>query len=162
MRRGTCVAVGLVLLLGCAGAWAEEERADEDPWESFNRAIFDFNEGVDHWVLEPVATGWDFITPHPLQRCISNFFQNLRVPIQGFNNLLQGKPVESASDLGRFTLNTTIGLAGFLDPATYFGLVRHEEDFGQTLGAGGVENGPYPVLPALRRSPVTPARGPPA
>lgn len=154
MRRGTCAVVGLVLLLGGAGAWAADDDGDQDPWESFNRAIFGFNEGVDHWVLEPVATGWDYVTPLPLQRCISNFFQNLRVPLQGFNNLLQGKPVETASDVGRFAVNTTIGLAGFLDPATYFGLVRHEEDFGQTLGVWGLDTGPYLVLPVLGPSSV--------
>jgi phospholipid-binding lipoprotein MlaA len=150
MRTASMVMALLAAL--CAGpAWAEE---DHDPWEGFNRAMFTFNDGVDRWVLEPVAKGWDFVTPDPLEQCFSNFFQNLRVPINGVNGLLQGKPVNAASDIGRFTVNTTIGLAGFLDPATYFGLVRHDEDFGQTLGVWGVPNGPYLVVPLLGPSTV--------
>jgi len=150
MRTASLVIALLAAL--CAGpAWAEE---DNDPWEGFNRAMFSFNDGLDRWVLEPVAKGYDFITPTPLEHCFSNFFQNLRVPINGVNGLLQGKPVNAASDLGRFTVNTTLGLAGFLDPATYFGLVRHDEDFGQTLGVWGVPNGPYLVIPLMGPSTV--------
>jgi phospholipid-binding lipoprotein MlaA len=149
MRTMRLVAMLVVVLGGIAHA--EDER---DPWEGFNRAMFDFNEGLDRWVLEPVAKGYDFATPDELQRCIRNFFWNLRVPIQSVNGLLQGKPVQGASDVGRFTVNTTIGLAGFLDPATYFGLERHEEDFGQTLGVWGVPNGPYLVIPLLGPSTV--------
>lgn len=140
-----------VLAVGPARA---ADGGDEDPWEGFNRAMFTFNDGLDRWVLEPVAKGYDFITPAPLERCISNFFQNLRVPINGVNGLLQGKPLNAASDVGRFTVNTTIGLAGFLDPATYFGLVRHDEDFGQTLGVWGVPTGPYLVIPLLGPSTI--------
>ena len=149
--RTASLLIALLAVL-CAGPALADD--DEDPWEGFNRAMFSFNDGLDRWVLEPVAKGYDFITPTPLERCISNFFQNLRVPIQGVNGLLQGKPVDAASDLGRFTVNTTLGLAGFLDPATTFGLVRHEEDFGQTLGVWGVPNGPYLVIPALGPSTV--------
>ena len=150
MRTASLVIALLAAL--CAGpAWAEE---DDDPWEGFNRTMFSFNDGLDRWVLEPVAKGYDFITPDPLEQCISNFFRNLQVPIQSVNGFLQGKPVNGVSDIGRFTVNTTIGLAGFLDPATYFGLVKHEEDFGQTLGVWGVPNGPYLVIPGLGPSTV--------
>ncbi|MGH7894929.1 MAG: MlaA family lipoprotein [Candidatus Binatia bacterium] len=155
MMRATCVMVGLALILaGGAGARAEEDRSDSDPWEGFNRAIFTFNDAADRWVIEPVAKGYDVIAPDPLQRCFANFFHNLRVPINGVNDLLQGKPVDGASDVGRFVVNSTIGMAGFLDPATYFGLVRHDEDFGQTLGVWGVPQGPYLVLPLLGPSTV--------
>jgi len=149
--RTACLVIALLAVLRAAPVRAEE---DNDPWEGFNRAMFSFNDGLDRWVLEPVAKGYDFVTPDPLEQCISNFFQNLRVPIQSVNGFLQGKPVNGASDIGRFTVNTTIGLAGFLDPATYFGLVKHEEDFGQTLGVWGVPNGPYLVIPALGPSTV--------
>ena len=151
MRTTRLVAVLAVLLAGVVRA---DERAAPDPWERFNRSMFTFNEHLDRWVLEPVAKGYDVATPDELQRCIRNFFWNLRVPIQSLNGLFQGKPVQSASDVGRFTVNTTIGLAGFLDPATYFGLERHEEDFGQTLGVWGVPNGPYLVIPVLGPSTV--------
>jgi len=155
MRTASMVMALLAAL--CAGpAWAEE---DDDPWEGFNRAMFSVNDGLDRWVLEPVAKGWDFVMPDPLEQCFSNFFQNLRVPIQSVNGFLQGKPVNGASDIGRFTVNTTIGLAGFLDPATYFGLVKHDEDFGQTLGVWGVPNGPYLVIPLLGPSTVRVAGG---
>ena len=156
MAMGTMRLVAVLLLLLGGMARAEDER---DPWEGFNRAMFDFNEGVDRWVLEPVAKGYDFVTPDELQRCIRNFFWNLKVPIQSVNGLLQGKPVQGASDVGRFTVNTTLGLAGFLDPATYFGLERHDEDFGQTLGVWGVPNGPYLVIPLLGPSTVRDAGG---
>ena len=142
----------VVLVLGAGIAEAADD--EHDPWESYNRAIFAFNDAVDRWVLEPVAKGYDVVVPDPLERCISNFFQNLRVPINSVNGFLQGKPVNGASDVGRFVVNTTIGLAGFLDPATYFGLDRHDEDFGQTLGVWGVPPGPYLVWPLYGASTV--------
>jgi phospholipid-binding lipoprotein MlaA len=153
MRTVRLVAVLVVMLAGVVRA-EDRDGADADPWEGFNRAMFTVNENIDHYALEPVAKGYNVITPDELQRCFRNFFQNLRVPLQGFNGLLQGKPVQTASDLGRFTVNTTIGLAGFLDLATHFGLERHEEDFGQTLGVWGVPNGPYLVIPLLGPSTV--------
>jgi phospholipid-binding lipoprotein MlaA len=148
--------LAVMLMVMTGGLVRAEDRGgvEADPWEGFNRAMFTVNENIDKYALEPVATGYDVVTPDELQRCFRNFFQNLRVPLQGFNGLLQGKPVQTASDLGRFTVNTTIGLAGFLDPATYFGLERHEEDFGQTLGVWGVPNGPYLVIPLIGPSTV--------
>jgi phospholipid-binding lipoprotein MlaA len=151
MRTASLV-IGLLAIV-CAGtAWAGD--GEEDPWEGFNRAMFSFNDGLDRWVLEPVAKGYDFVVPDPLEQCFSNFFQNLRVPINSVNGFLQGKPANGTSDIGRFTVNTTLGLAGFLDPATYFGLVRHDEDFGQTLGVWGVPHGPYLVIPLLGPSTI--------
>ena len=147
--------VHLALVFALAAGLTTDVRADErDPWEGFNRGIFTFNDTVDRWVLEPVAKGYDVITPDPLQECISNFFWNLRTPLSGFNNLLQAKPVGAAKEVGRFAVNTTIGLAGFLDPASYFGIERENEDFGQTLGVWGVPQGPYLVLPLLGPSSV--------
>ena len=82
-----------------------------------------------------------------MKQCVSNFFQNLRFPIVTGNDVLQAKPLAAASDVGRFVVNTTVGVAGFLDPATGWGLEQHNEDFGQTLGYWGVPPGPYLVLP---------------
>jgi phospholipid-binding lipoprotein MlaA len=135
-----------------APASGGQPASDYDPWQGFNRKIFSFNEAVDRWVLEPVATGWDKITPQLVQTGVSNFFSNLRFPVDLFNNVLQGKAVESAKVLGRFTVNTTIGVAGLLDPAKGLGLGPQTEDFGQTLGTWGVPIGPYLVVPVLGAS----------
>jgi phospholipid-binding lipoprotein MlaA len=120
-----------------------------DPWESFNRRMFWFNDKLDDYVLEPAAKGWDFVMPNRVETCVSNFFYNLRFPIHTLNDLLQGKVQYAVTDVGRFFVNTTIGLAGFFDPATSLGLEHHWEDFGQTLGWWGVGTGPYLVLPVL-------------
>jgi phospholipid-binding lipoprotein MlaA len=130
-------------------AMAEATGADYDPWQRMNRGIFWFNESVDHFLLEPVAKGWDFVTPEPVETSIANFFSNLRFPVVMVNNVLQGKLKPAAIDVGRFMVNSTFGIAGLFDPATIWGLPRHNEDFGQTLGWWGVPPGPYLVLPLL-------------
>ena len=122
---------------------------DSDPIESVNRGIFWFNDQLDIYVLEPVATGYDKITPQRVQKSIVNFFDNLRFPIIAGNNLLQGKVKSAASDVARFGVNTTVGILGFFDPASNWGLEAHDEDFGQPLGYWGVPPGPYLVLPFL-------------
>lgn len=124
-------------------------QTDYDPWQPLNRKVFWFNDQVDIYVLEPVAKGWDRIAPNRVQRSLSDFFANLRSPIAIVNDVLQGKLKNGASDLARFTVNTTVGVAGFLDYATPLGLGQHVEDFGQTLGWWGVPPGPYLVLPLL-------------
>ena len=120
-----------------------------DPWERANRGIFGFNEDLDRWFLEPVATGWDFVMPDPVESALKRFFQNLGFPVVFVNDLLQGKPVAAAQDVGRFLLNSTAGVGGLFDPAAEAGLPEHDEDFGQTLGVWGVPPGPYLVLPLL-------------
>jgi len=124
-------------------------RAVYDPWEPMNRAIFAFNEFADHWLVEPLATGWDTVVPEPVQRGIDHFFQNLSTPRRLANDLLQGKPGKAGNTFGRFLINTTFGLAGFFDPASDAGFPPADEDFGQTLGVWGVPPGPYLVLPVL-------------
>ena len=126
-----------------------EEGADYDLWQKMNRGIFWFNDRADVYVLEPVAKGWDIVMPERAETGISNFFANLRFPVVMANNLLQGKPGAAAIDVGRFMVNSTFGIAGLFDPATIWGLQRHNEDFGQTLGVWGVPPGPYLVLPLL-------------
>ena len=150
------LAILLILVLGGVARAADDvDRGPEhDPWEGFNRTMFDFNDDMDRWILEPVATGWDYVVPNAVERSISRFFQNLRVPINSVNGFLQGKPVDGASDIGRFVVNTTLGIVGFLDVATPFGLERHDEDFGQTLAVWGVPQGPYVVWPVLGASTV--------
>src|SRR6185295_2330405 len=135
--------------VGCATTRAPVPPENHDPLEGMNRGIFWFNDEVDQHVLEPVAEGWDKITSDAVKNSVSNFFQNLRFPINAVNNLLQGKPGQSASEVGRFAVNTTVGMFGFFDPASVWGLEPHHEDFGQTLGCWGVPPGPYLVLPLL-------------
>jgi len=134
------------------GPAASEADIDRDSLQPLNRKVFWFNDRADVFLLEPVAKAWNWILPHPVQRSVANFFSNLRFPVIAVNNLLQGKPRDSVSDVGRFAVNSTVGVAGFFDPATGWGLPAHEEDFGQTLGRWGVPAGPYLVLPFLGAS----------
>jgi phospholipid-binding lipoprotein MlaA len=124
---------------------------DEDPWEGFNEKMFWFNrEVVDRFVLKPVATGWDFIFPDPVQRGIHNIFDNLAVVRRVVNNTLQLKMTGAATELARFTINSTIGVVGFFDIAKdAFGIEQRDEDTGQTFGVWGMGPGPYLVLPLL-------------
>jgi len=126
-----------------------EDSGPNDPWEGFNRGIFRFNETADIYFLRPVAVGWDFVLPDMVQTAIKNIFANARFPVIFLNNLLQAKPIAASEDLGRFVLNTTVGIGGIWDPAKEFGLIENDEDFGQTLGYWGVPPGPYLVLPLL-------------
>jgi phospholipid-binding lipoprotein MlaA len=123
-----------------------------DPWEGFNRRIFWFNEKVDIWVLRPVSIAWDFVLPDLVQTGIRNIFQNARFPVIFVNDILQAKPIEAGEDLGRFLVNTTVGIGGVWDPAKRIGLPGNNEDFGQTLGYWGVPPGPFLVLPVLGAS----------
>jgi phospholipid-binding lipoprotein MlaA len=120
-----------------------------DPWEPVNANIFAFNLKVDRYVLKPVAKGYDFILPDVVQVGVSNIFSNLRFAPRFLNNVFQGKLKGAGIEVGRFLINSTVGLAGFFDLATKVDLVTPEEDFGQTLGFYGVKPGPYLVLPLL-------------
>jgi len=118
-----------------------------DPLESFNRRMYDFNYYFDKYIFLPVVSGYEFITPDYIEARVSNFFDNLREVKNLTNCLLQSKAKDSGVTIGRFLVNSTIGLAGFYDPATSFGWQRRNEDFGQTLGYYNVGAGPYLVLP---------------
>ena len=129
-----------------AGEGAGEEY---DPWEPMNANIFEFNLKVDRFVLKPVAKGYNFVMPDLVQVGISNIFSNLRFAPRFLNNVFQGKLKGAGIEVGRFLINSTVGLAGFFDLAKKVDLVTPEEDFGQTLGFYGVKPGPYLVLPFL-------------
>lgn len=135
-----------VLLAGCA---TTGDRDPRDPWEGFNRTSFAFNEKLDAAVLKPVAQGYVKVVPGFAREGVDNFFSNLEDLGTGLNNFLQGKPKEGASDLGRFAVNSVIGVFGLWDIASPLGLEKHYEDFGQTLGVWGVRSGPYLVIPLL-------------
>jgi phospholipid-binding lipoprotein MlaA len=130
---------------------AGSDFVEYDPWEPFNEKMFWFNrEVLDRFVLKPVATGWNFILPTPVQKGIHNVFDNLAVVRRVVNNALQLKFVGAAKEAARFTINSTIGIAGFFDVAREgFGIEQSDEDTGQTLGVWGVGPGPFLVLPFL-------------
>ena len=150
--RGLALAAGLVLAIPSLPAHADPPAAgsEDDPWEPFNRGIFWFNDQLDDYLVEPVARGWDFVMPKDVQTWIDNFFDNVHAPIDGVNALLQGKPRDAGVAFGRFLFNSTVGFAGFFDPAaSELGLDEVREDFGQTLAVWGLGSGPYLVLPVL-------------
>ncbi len=132
------------LLGGCATSGNPK-----DPIEGFNRAMFAFNEGLDTVLIKPVAQGYDAVLPTPVRTGVTNFFGNIADLFIGVNNLLQGKPDQAVSDIGRVLINSTVGILGIFDVATEAGLEKHEEDFGQTFGRWGVGNGAYVVIPVF-------------
>lgn len=141
---------GLLLAGALAATVAQPVNAEEvtvDPWEGFNRTMFNFNDGLDTYALKPIAKGYKAVMPDPAERGVSNFFANLADFGTMLNNLLQGKFENAGKDLARISFNTTIGLGGLIDVATPMGIERHDEDFGQTLGYWGADSGPYLVLP---------------
>ncbi|HED33774.1 MAG TPA: VacJ family lipoprotein [Gammaproteobacteria bacterium] len=127
--------------------------------ESYNRAAFEFNDRVDRYLVKPVSQGYDAITPDPVQKGVHNFFSNLDDVIVMFNDLLQLKLIQFASDTGRFLVNSTLGIGGLIDWASDIGMPKHNEDFGQTLGYWGVPEGPYFVIPFWGPSTVRDASG---
>ncbi len=135
------------VLVGCASIPAGVEPSPQDPWESFNRSVFEFNEGLDAYLLKPVVAGYRFVLPEFVREGIYNFFSNYNDIYTALYNLLQGKPGFAFNDFMRVAVNTTMGLGGLLDLATPGGLEKHKEDWGQTLGVWGVPAGPYVVLP---------------
>lgn len=144
------LALALAPAVAAAGIAAAPARAQEtDPFEPANRGVFWVNDRLDDLALEPAARGWDRITPGPVRRSIRNFFVNLRFPVRLVGNLFQGELSGTGHEVARFTVNTTVGIAGLFDPASELGLELHDEDFGQVLGRWGVPPGPYLVLPLL-------------
>jgi phospholipid-binding lipoprotein MlaA len=126
-----------------------------DPFETFNRGMFWFNDKAYFYVMKPVARGWRWLAPEPLQLGIRNFFSNLRAPIRFVNAALQGKFRDAGNELTRFGVNSTLGIGGLFDTAKgNFGIERKIEDTGQTLAHYGVGPGPYLVLPFLGPSNV--------
>ena len=121
-----------------------------DPLEPMNRFFFEFNDRLYFWVLKPVATGYRTVVAEDVRMSIRDFFHNLLAPVRIVNNLLQGKMENTATEVGRFVINSTLGVAGFGDPAkNEFGLERKEEDLGQTLGVYGAGDGFYICWPLL-------------
>jgi phospholipid-binding lipoprotein MlaA len=149
------VLLGLVgAMVGCASIPAGVAPSPHDPWEPFNRSVFEFNEGLDTYLLKPVVAGYRFVLPEFVRDGIYNFFSNYSDIYTALQNLLQGKPDYAFNDLMRVVVNTTFGLGGLIDMATPGGLPKHKEDWGQTFGVWGVPSGPYVVLPFFGPSSV--------
>jgi len=121
--------------------------SEDDPLEPMNRAIFNFNEVIDDSILEPIAKGYQTITPDPVEDSISNFFNNLGEISTIINSALQLNINKTISSSSRLIINSTIGVFGLFDVASSIGIEKHKEDFGQTLGFYGIPSGPYLVLP---------------
>jgi len=140
----------LLLLSGCATTTGgEASAADYDPYESFNRRVFAFNNQLERRVFRPVSTVYLSVTPQPVRDGVQNFFTNLGYPSVVLNDLLQGKYEQGMTDAGRFVFNSTLGLGGMVDIASGMGFERHYEDFGQTLALWGVDEGIFLELPLI-------------
>jgi phospholipid-binding lipoprotein MlaA len=136
-------ALTLTALSGCA------TQSNKDPLEGLNRGVYKFNDVADRAIIKPVATAYKAVAPTPIRTGFNNFFNNLGSITTVFNDLLQFKLTHAFTDAGRFVINSTFGLAGFVDVAGMDKIQNHKEDFGQTLGYWGVGNGAYLVLPLL-------------
>ncbi|GAB3270646.1 MlaA family lipoprotein [Parahaliea aestuarii] len=121
--------------------------SDRDPFESWNRAVFTFNDGLDTWFMRPVAKGYHFIMPDFAERGVTNFFANLYDANSVVNATLQGRFNHAARGSGRFLVNTVFGVAGVFDVATRMGLTPYPTDFGHTLAIWGAPSGPYLMVP---------------
>jgi phospholipid-binding lipoprotein MlaA len=120
-----------------------------DPWQGFNRRVYYFNAVVDKHFLLPASNAYKTVTPAPVRRSITNFFDNFLNLNTLLNSVLQLSPKKTAATTGRLVVNSTLGVLGLFDPATRMGIPQEQEDFGQTLGRWGVGPGPYLVLPLL-------------
>lgn len=164
MKKSRSLNKGLVNILasavlasvatGCATPQVARYTDARDPWEGWNRGTQSFNDGLDDYFMKPVAKGYQYITPSFVDRGVTNFFSNIDDIGVTVNDLLQAKFKQGSMDAARFLVNTTVGVAGFVDVASKIDLPKHNEDFDQTLGTWGVPSGPYLVLPLL--GPSTP------
>jgi phospholipid-binding lipoprotein MlaA len=146
-----------LVLQGCATV--EGPTDPEDPFESFNRAVYSFNDTLDKAILKPVAQGYNAALPDPVNKGVSNFFSNLDDVVVVFNDLLQLKLGQALSDTARVFFNSTIGIFGLIDVASGMDLPKHDEDLGQTFGYWGIDTGPYLVIPFLGSSDIRDAIG---
>ncbi|MGV0953703.1 MAG: MlaA family lipoprotein [Fluviibacter sp.] len=148
-------AAGVLLLVALTGCASTSQPANpRDPWEGYNRGMFEVNEVLDKAIIKPVAVGYDFILPDPIRMLVTNLFSNIGDVMIGVNDLLQGRGEQAFNDLGRFVINTTLGFGGLFDVAGNAGWYKNDNDFGVTFGRWGVPAGPYFVLPILGPSDV--------
>lgn len=152
--RHMLLLVVVAISAGCASLPAGHVSDARDPWERYNRAMFDFNEKLDRAVIKPVAEAYRDYVPDVIQLTVRNFFGNLRDIATTVHHLVQGKPSEAGNSAARVLFNSTIGFLGLGDPASDMGFRKTNEDFGQTFGRWGAGPGPYFVIPVLGPSSV--------
>jgi len=139
----------ITILLSSGCATLDGPPNPDDPFESYNRSMFAFNETVDKYAFKPAAQGYEYIMPNFASKGVSNFFSNVDDIVVFLNQLLQLKFSQAAATSARFVFNTTFGLLGLIDVASDMDLPKHNEDFGQTLAYWGVGSGPYIVMPLI-------------
>jgi phospholipid-binding lipoprotein MlaA len=142
LRSMLLMAAAMALLAGCAMGPTRD-----DPFEPFNRAMYAVHEPIDTHVVRPFIDGYTKYTPAPLRIAISNFFNNIDDLFSAINDVLQGKRDKFGNDMGRVTINSGLGLGGLIDIASQIGVERGNEDFGQTFGVWGIDQGPYLFIP---------------
>lgn len=148
MTQNLIRSVAILMLLALAGGCATTGSADpRDPLEGMNRSILGFNKFVDKAVFDPVGKVYQTVIPRPVNRGVTNFFENLGEIAVIANGILQLKLGQAAADVARLALNSIMGIGGLFDVATGMGLPKHDEDFGQTLGYWGVGSGPFLMAP---------------
>ncbi|WP_370625879.1 MlaA family lipoprotein [Comamonas sp. NLF-1-9] len=147
--RAMLLALTAGLLLALAGCATGPGAHPQDPLEPYNRAMSEFNDGVDTILLTPAATLYKEALPRPVRTGVGNFFANLADLWSFVNNVLQGQGRAAADSLARFGINSFIGIGGVFDVASEAGIERHKQDFGLTLARWGIPSGPYLVLPLL-------------
>ena len=145
-RAARWLIAATMVLAACAtkppeGAW--------DPIEPVNRASFALNDGLDRVLIGPAARGWRFVLRPAGTRAVDRFFTNLEFPIRFVGNLLEARPLRASAEVGRFVVNTTVGVVGLFDPATPIGIGLYDEDIGQAVAGWGVAEGPYLMVPLL-------------
>lgn len=141
-------------LSGCASAAKNEMAGESNSLESYNRAMFSFNNKLDKYVIRPVAKGYRAVTNEFVRQRVTNFFNNIEEPVSAVNHILQGEFENSGNNLGRFVLNTTLGGVGLFDVASTVGLEQKKTGFDETLASWCVPDGPFIVLPVM--GPSTP------
>jgi phospholipid-binding lipoprotein MlaA len=147
MRSRCLLLACLAPLLAACTATSQYDPATNDPLEPMNRGIHDFNRLADLLIIEPASRIYGDVLPDPVKTGVANFLDNLRAPIIFANDLFQGERDRAGTTLGRFMINTIVGIGGIFDPATALGHPKHDEDFGQTLAVYGVDEGPFLMLP---------------
>jgi len=156
MRAAAATAAAILVLAACSTV---QTPSKQDPFESFNRTMFTFNDKLDTYALKPVATTYKKVVPQFARDRVSSFFSNLNDIYSGANNLLQGNITAGVEDIMRFAMNSTLGIGGLFDFASAAGLPKHQSDFGITMGHYGVPPGPYLVLPLFGPSTVRDTAG---
>jgi phospholipid-binding lipoprotein MlaA len=155
-KLSTLLLLTSLLLGGCAANKVDDQVEQEtnqsngDPFESVNRAFWTLNwDYLDKYLLRPVSVTYAKYTPNPIRKGLLNAAENLEEPASVVSNLLQGKPEGSIVSLGRFVINSTVGLLGTIDVANRIGLERKEEELSETFGVWGIGTGPYLMFPGL-------------